>query len=147
MYLMKFDLALFGTFCGLMLVVKIVDRIVVAGWGKWLVLGLGIVAGLAAVGFFFWFRFRLRNNLAHLAGNLDALSPLVKQAQRGTFNGLDAYPHMRTFAEAIYRRQQIGLDLENALSGLKPWVSSFTWTRRRRWCLLPGSPRFSKGRR
>lgn len=115
MYLMKFDLALFGTFCGLMLVVKIVDRIVVAGWGKWLVLGLGIVAGLAAVGFFFWFRFRLRNNLAHLAGNLDALSPLVKQAQRGTFNGLDAYPHMRTFAEAIYRRQQIGLDLENAL--------------------------------
>lgn len=57
----------------------------------------------------------MRNNLAHLAGNLDAHSPLVNQAQRGTSNGLDAYPHTRTFAEAIYRRQQIVLDLENAL--------------------------------
>ncbi|MDN8594649.1 MULTISPECIES: hypothetical protein [unclassified Corynebacterium] len=74
MHLMKFDLALLGAFCALMLVVNIVGRIVVAGWGRWLVLGLGIVAGLAAVGFFFWFRFRLRNNLAHLAGNLDALT-------------------------------------------------------------------------
>lgn len=53
MYLRKFDLALLGTFCALMLVVNIVGRIVVAGWGNWLVLGLGIVAGLAVVGFSF----------------------------------------------------------------------------------------------
>ncbi|KAA8744594.1 hypothetical protein [Corynebacterium tuscaniense] len=43
------------------------------------------------------------------------MRPLVRQVQRDTFNGFDAYPYARTFAEATYRRQQLGLDLENAL--------------------------------
>lgn len=42
-------------------------------------------------------------------------NPLVKQAQRGTFNGINEVPHALPYARALFERQQRGLELENML--------------------------------
>lgn len=114
-YQIKYDLTVLGIWWAFSLVVFIVGHVVDSGHGNWLVFGLVTVAALVAIFFIARFHFRRSKKRAHSKGSMKALSPLVKQAQRGTFNGIDAYPHARTYAEAIFRRQQAGLELENAL--------------------------------
>lgn len=51
----------------------------------------------------------------HSQRSSPAVSRLVRQARRGTFNGLNVHPHALTFAKALYRREQAALELENRL--------------------------------
>ncbi|MBP3947584.1 hypothetical protein [Corynebacterium sp. Marseille-P3884] len=111
----KYHLAVFGLWASFALIVNLIAFIVDAGWGHWLSRGFMAVVTIVALGFILRFQFWRMKKRARNAQSVEKLSPLVKQARRGTFNGLDADPHMKTYAEAFYRRQQVGLDLENAL--------------------------------
>lgn len=111
----KYHLAVFGLWASFALIVNVIAVIVDAGWGHWLSRGFMAVVTIVALGFILRFQFWWVKKRARNARSVEKLSPLVKQARRGTFNGLDAHPHMKTYAEAFYRRQQVGLDLENAL--------------------------------
>lgn len=114
-YNIKYNLAVLGMWALLALIGYLFAFIVDAGWGHWLEIGFMAVGAIVALGFILRFQFWWAKRRARNARSVENLSPLVKQARRGTFNGLDAHPHMRTYAEAFYRRQQVGLDLENAL--------------------------------
>ena len=111
----RYYLIILGVYLCFMVIWSTVAATLAAGRGMWLLAGL--ITAVVGVSLFYYLRFRHRRNKrrAFSAGSLEALSPLVKQAQRGTFNGFDAYPYARMYAEATYRRQQMGLDLENAL--------------------------------
>ena len=111
----RYYLIILGVYLCFMVIWSTVAATLAAGRGMWLLAGL--ITAVVGVSLFYYLRFRHRRNKrrAFSAGSLEALSPLVKQAQRGTFNGFDAYPYARMYAEATYRRQQMGRDLENAL--------------------------------
>ena len=111
----KYYLIILGVYLCFMVIWSAVAATLAAGRGNWLFAGL--IAAVVGLSLFYYLRFRHRRNRqrAFSAGSLEALSPLVKQARRGTFNGFDVYPYARLYAEATYRRQQLGLDLDHAL--------------------------------